>query len=64
MSATVTIASTSLRRFFRDRSNYFFVLILPILLVVAVGLQSGGAGAAGQVVLIVIAFDIVPRVCG
>ena len=51
MSATVTIASTSLRRFFRDRSNYFFVLILPILLVVAVGLQFGGAGAAGQVVL-------------
>ena len=30
MSATVTIASTSLRRFFRDRSNYFFVLILPM----------------------------------
>lgn len=52
MSALLAIASTSLRRFFRDRSNIFFVLVLPLLLVVAIGLQFGDAGSAGQVVVV------------
>lgn len=52
MSAVLAIGATSLRRFFRDRSNFFFVLVLPMLLVVAIGLQFGDAGSAGQVVLV------------
>ena len=51
MRPVFAIASTALKRFFRDRSNYFFVLILPMLLVVAIGLQFGDAGAAGRMVL-------------
>jgi ABC-2 type transport system permease protein len=52
VSAVLAIGATSLRRFFRDRSNFFFVLVLPMLLVVAIGLQFGDAGSAGQVVLV------------
>ncbi|MFP5309257.1 MAG: ABC transporter permease [Actinomycetes bacterium] len=37
----VTIAGTELRRFLRDRSNVFFVFVLPLLLVVLIGLQFG-----------------------
>ncbi|CCM62185.1 ABC transporter permease [Candidatus Microthrix parvicella] len=52
MSAVLAIGTTSLRRFFRDRSNFFFVLVLPMLLVVAVGLQFGDSGSAGRVMLV------------
>ncbi|MEZ5382610.1 MAG: ABC transporter permease [Microthrixaceae bacterium] len=51
MSQVLTIGATALRRFFRDRSNYFFVFVLPMMLVVAIGLQFGGAGSAGKVAL-------------
>lgn len=36
------IARTALRRLFRDRSNYFFVFVLPIALVLLIGAQFGG----------------------
>ncbi len=52
MRAMLAIGAVSLRRFFRDRSNYFFVLVLPMLLVVAIGLQFGDGGSAGHVTLV------------
>ncbi|MEX2533525.1 MAG: ABC transporter permease [Nitriliruptoraceae bacterium] len=40
----LTIARVELRRFLRDRSNLFFVFVLPLLLVVFIGAQfAGGA---------------------
>src|SRR5690625_210847 len=42
MRATMAIAGTELRRFARDRSNIFFMLIFPMLLVLVLGLQFGG----------------------
>jgi len=51
MKATLAIAGTELRRFARDRSNIFFVLIFPMLLVLVLGLQFGGSGSAGSVTL-------------
>ncbi|WP_324651110.1 ABC transporter permease [Georgenia sp. H159] len=51
MRAPFAIAGTELRRFMRDRSNIFFVLIFPLLLVVVIGLQFGGEGSSGRIVL-------------
>ena len=51
MRPVVAIAGIALKRYFRDRSNYFFVLVLPMLLVVAIGLQFGDSGAAGRLIL-------------
>lgn len=51
MRAPLAIAGTELRRFARDRSNIFFALIFPLLLVVVIGLQFGGGGASGRVAL-------------
>lgn len=39
----LAIAGTSLRRFFRDRSNIFSVFLFPILLVLLLGSMQGGA---------------------
>jgi ABC-2 type transport system permease protein len=38
----LVIAGSSLRRLFRDRSNIFFVLIFPLLLVLVIGSVFGG----------------------
>lgn len=51
MRAALAIAGTELRRFVRDRSNIFFVLIFPMLLVFVLGLQFGGDGGSGRVVV-------------
>lgn len=40
----LAIASTNLRRFARDRTNLFFVLILPLAIVLLIGLQYGEDG--------------------
>ncbi len=40
----LTITRVELLRFLRDRGNLFFVLILPLALIVFIGLQFGGAG--------------------
>jgi ABC-2 type transport system permease protein len=40
------IARTNLVRTFRDRGGLFFVFVLPIVIVVALGIQFGGAGLA------------------
>lgn len=37
----LTITRVELRRFLRDRGNYFFVLLLPLALIVFIGLQFG-----------------------
>jgi ABC-2 type transport system permease protein len=50
-----TITSTELVRLFRDRSNVFFVLILPLLLVVLIGASFGGGGGAGSARLGIVA---------
>jgi len=47
--AARAIASVELRRFLRDRSNIFFVFIMPLLLVLVVGSQFGGGGGQGRV---------------
>ncbi len=38
----LSIARNALRRLFRDRSNVFFVFVLPIALVLLIGAQFGG----------------------
>lgn len=40
----LTIAATNLRRFARDRTNIFFVLVLPLAIVLLIGLQYGENG--------------------
>lgn len=40
------IAWTNLVRQVRDRGNLFFIFILPVIIIVALGLQFGGAGFA------------------
>jgi ABC-2 type transport system permease protein len=41
----LAIASTALRRFFRDRSNYFFVFVMPLAIIILIGAQFGGGFA-------------------
>lgn len=52
MTAVLAIAGTSLRRFLRDRSNYFFVFVFPLLLVVLIGLQFGGEGGESRAIVV------------
>lgn len=56
MNAAVAIATTELRRFLRERSNLFFVFVLPLLLVIFIGIQFGG-GAGTPVAVVVPADD-------
>ncbi|SOC58293.1 ABC transporter permease [Ornithinimicrobium cerasi] len=51
MRSVVALAVLELRRFLADRLNLFFVLVLPMVLVVVLGLQSGGGGGTAQVAL-------------
>lgn len=51
MTAALAITGTALRRFFRDRSNWFFVFVFPLILIVLIGLQFSDAASAGRVVL-------------
>lgn len=52
MRAVLAIAGVELRRFLRDRSNIFFVFIMPLLLVLVIGAQFGGDAARGRVVVV------------
>ncbi|MBY5161705.1 ABC transporter permease [Salsipaludibacter albus] len=61
MTAVRAIAGTSLRRFLRDRSNYFFVFVFPMILVVLIGLQFGSESASGRA-LVVGGSDLAGRV--
>ncbi len=51
MGPVLAIAATSLRRFLRDKSNYFFVFVFPLLMVVIIGLQFGDRAAATIIVV-------------
>lgn len=42
-----SIAAFNLRRLFRDKSNYFFVIILPMMLILLLGSVFGGAFTPG-----------------
>jgi ABC-2 type transport system permease protein len=44
------IGMTGLRRLFRDRSSIFFVLILPLAIILLVGAQFGSGGPPGLLV--------------
>lgn len=50
MRSVVAIAAVELRRFWRDRSNIFFVFVFPMLLVILIGSQFGG-GSDGRVAI-------------
>lgn len=49
MRAALSIGVVELQRFFRDRSNIFFVFIFPLLLVLVIGLQFGESSTQGRV---------------
>ena len=40
----LAFAQVALVRLFRDRTNIFFVLLFPLLIVLLVGMQFGGSG--------------------
>jgi ABC-2 type transport system permease protein len=52
MRAAAAIAAMELRRFLRDRSNIFFALILPLLLVLLIGLQFGENASASRALVV------------
>lgn len=52
MGQVIAIAQTALRRFMRDRANWFFVFVFPLLLVVLIGISFSDVASAGRVVLI------------
>jgi ABC-2 type transport system permease protein len=56
MSKTLVIARNSLRRLFRDRSNLFFVFVLPMVLILVLGLVFG-SGFTTRVAIVVPAGD-------
>jgi ABC-2 type transport system permease protein len=46
LAKALTIARVNLVRQVRDRSSTFFVFVLPVIIILALGLQFGGAGQA------------------
>lgn len=46
MRAAIAIARVNLLRVFRDRTNLFFVFLLPLILIIALGAAFGGAGVS------------------
>jgi ABC-2 type transport system permease protein len=46
MRAAVEIARVNLLRVFRDRTNLFFVFLLPLILIIALGAAFGGVGVS------------------
>lgn len=51
MRAVTAIAAVELRRFLEDRTNLFFVFVLPMMLVLLIGVQFGGGAAQGRVAI-------------
>ena len=46
MRAVVEITRVNLLRVFRDRTNYFFYLLLPLIIVIALGAMFGASGVS------------------
>lgn len=49
LKPVLAITGAELRRFLRDRSNIFFVFLMPLMLVVVIGAQFGSNASAGRV---------------
>lgn len=49
MSRIWAIGATSIRRLLRDRSNIFFVFILPLAIILLVGAQFGSSGGSTRI---------------
>ena len=43
MNAVVAIARANLKRLFSERSNLFFLVVLPLLIVFSLGIAIGGS---------------------
>lgn len=52
MRAPLAIAGTELRRFLRDRSNIFFALVFPLMLVLLIGLQFGDDASSRKAIVV------------
>ncbi len=52
MGQVLAIAQTSLRRFMRDRSNWFFVFVFPLFLIMLIGVQFSDEAASGRVTVV------------
>lgn len=52
MRTPLAIALVELRRFLRDRSNIFFALVFPLLLVLMIGLQFGEDASARRAIVV------------
>lgn len=52
MRSVITIALNELKRYMRDRSNIFFVLIFPLLLVMLIGVQFGEGATTGRAAVV------------
>ena len=46
MRAAFEIARVNLLRVLRDRTNLFFVFLLPLIIIIALGAAFGGAGTS------------------
>jgi ABC-2 type transport system permease protein len=49
MNGTLAVLRANLRRFVNDRSNLFFVVALPLMIVFALGTAIGGGGSGSRV---------------
>lgn len=52
MRAALAVAGTELRRFLRDRSNIFFSLVFPMMLVLMIGLQFGEDASSRRAIVV------------
>ena len=52
MRTALAIAGTELRRFLRDRSNIFFSLVFPMMLVLMIGLQFGEDASSRRAIVV------------
>lgn len=51
MGQVLAIAQTALRRFMRDKSNWFFVFVFPLFLIMLIGLQFSDTAASGRAIV-------------
>lgn len=49
VSAVISVARTELRRIVRDRTGLFFIVVLPLLVIVVIGASIGSVGGAARI---------------